>query len=105
MSCNSDEQVPLPELWKGELDPAGLETYLVDLGRVGAITMVVKGAGATMAPDPRSTTLEEIKALSATGKALQLRYVWQDDEWWDTLMPTPAGYRLVRMRQPERPPQ
>jgi hypothetical protein len=51
-------------------------------------------------PDAAGVTLNEARGLLATRavRALQLRYRYEGVDWWDTVMVTSQGFRIVRIR-------
>lgn len=91
----------LPETWESELDDDTLEALFRDIAQTTVLEVLVKGAP-TALTDARRPTLEEARAMLAAGeiRGVQLRYVHDGVEWWDTLLATPTGgVRLVRIRQ------
>jgi hypothetical protein len=48
----------------------------------------------------QSLSLEQARQLLLEGRArgIQIRYHYDGADWWDTLMRTPQGIRLVRIR-------
>ncbi len=62
------------------------------------IDVVYKGPGARRAdPVPATPSLADAHRALASGHAVQLRYRFGGEEWWDTLIGTEAGVRLVRI--------
>ncbi len=91
----------LPPIWKSELDPAGCDALFVDLEQVEMLGVVLRGGPRDMAPDPTKTSLSDARAALGAGSAVQLRYRWEGQEWWDTLTPRQSGVvALVRIRHP-----
>lgn len=93
----------LAELVQAELDAATLDALERDLATLTTVLDVqVKGAAATYAAGTGTALAEALAALRAgTVRGVQVRYAYQQEVWWDTLLRTPAGVRLVRMRAPE----
>ena len=98
-----------PPVQQADLDPETLFRLFRDIGSVTRLVEVVYKTGPQQhAPAPVAATdaveqLRQAKALLLARKVagVQLRYVYQGVEWWDTLMPGPhGGVRLVRMQQP-----
>lgn len=88
---------PLPELYEAMLDEATLAVLLDDITRCGEIRGVqVRIAGRSNLEQ----TWSEAEQLFRTGAAhsLQASYRHGGETWRDTLLRTPAGIRLVRMR-------
>lgn len=93
----------LAELVHAELDTATLDALERDLATLTTVLDVqVKGAAATYAAGTGTALAEALAALRAGAvRGVQVRYAYQQDVWWDTLLRTPAGVRLVRRRAPE----
>ena len=74
------------------------------LGKTRLVEMlgvVLRGGPRDMAPDPTKTSLSDARAALGAGSAVQLRYRWEGQEWWDTLTPRQSGVvALVRIRHP-----
>lgn len=98
----TDDDIPtLAELSGGLLDAPLVDRLFADLSAEAEILAILCKGGARdhgtgVAPD-----LAAARALLAANavRGVQIRYRWQNGEWWDTLMRTPEGVRLVRMRQ------
>ena len=77
---------------------------LADIEAHAEILGVTVKGGATARSDGAPWTLvEAIAALRERRiRGVQIRYRWQGDEWWDTLIADGAGARLVRMKQDYR---
>lgn len=104
---SSDEQpIEFPDLNHAVLDEATLAQYFEDLRLAQVFAVLVKG-GPERYANENSIALETAQKLLAMGlcHGVQIRYLWQDEEWWDTLMQTSEGTRLVRVnhRFPETP--
>jgi hypothetical protein len=81
------------------LDPEMLEQLLRDLQRCAVVQEVrLKGGAMAMTPEKPVPLPEALEALR-TGRALgvQIRYWYDGSNWWDTLMNTPRGVRLIRI--------
>jgi hypothetical protein len=91
---------PLPELHEGDLDRAGVETLFADLAACAEVQHVrTRGAPGSGDAEP---SLDEARdrLLAGTVKAVQIVYRFEGEGWCDTLMATPGGVRVVRVRQP-----
>lgn len=87
-------------LTTAELDPATLAALFSDLATQTTVeTVLVKGDATAYAG---SSGLEEARRLFLAGAhGLQIRYRWQGETWWDTLVRLGDGrIRLVRTRAP-----
>ncbi len=83
------------------VDPATVEQLFVDLEGAAEVLAVMAKGGATDRAHGGALSLEEGRQLfvSKKVKGLQIRYRYEDSEWWDTLMHTPGGVRIVRIEQ------
>jgi hypothetical protein len=99
---DSTGQPTLPELHDALLDAATVEQLFQDLAACARISEIlpkfsrremVREAGTPL-------SLEEARELLMSGRVrgLQIRYRYQDADWWDTLMRQPEGVRIVRIR-------
>ena len=94
------EDVPLADLQDAILEPETFRQLLFDVEtQTQLIEIRVKG-GAVAQATAEVHTLAGARALLESGSALgvQLRYRWQGFEWWDTLIRSPTGIRLVRIQ-------
>ena len=83
----------LPDLHESLLDEATLDQLFVDLEALAEIIEVqLKGAPQRMT-DARSVPLAEAHDLLKSGavRAVQIRYVHEGKQWWDTVMRLPEG--------------
>lgn len=98
-----DDRKALPELTQAVLDPELLERYFDDLTRcVEVLGILPKQAAREYAGSTEGWGLAEAREAVRTGRirGVQIRYLYQDAEWWDTLLcPQPGSVRIVRMRQ------
>jgi len=90
----------LPQVLEAQLGPAELEAYLADLQHVERLTAVVKSGARQHAAEPQRVDIAQVRDLMEAPGALQLRYVWEGGEWWDTLFVTHGPIRLVRIQHP-----
>lgn len=83
------------------IDPATLEQLFVDWAGAAEVLAVMAKGGTTDRAHGGTLSLEEGRALFMDKKVrgLQVRYRYEGSEWWDTLMRTPAGVRIVRIEQ------
>lgn len=99
-SVEADENTPLPDLNEAILDRDTLDQLFRDLEACVRITEIIpKFADRRMVAE-ETVTLAQARELLLDGKArgVQIRYRYEDADWWDTLMNTPQGVRLVRIR-------
>lgn len=90
---------PLPPLTQALLDAPTLAALFADLAEhADVLDVITKGA-------PRRHAAAEVISLDAArealnhGVAVQVRYRWDGAEWLDTLMPSGAGARIVRIQR------
>jgi hypothetical protein len=91
------ETLPIHE---GVLDEATLDQLFNDISQcTELIEVMVKHAPRAYTPEA-AYTLEDARRMLDDGSAMgvQLRYTYNDVQWWDTLIRTPAGVRLVRIQ-------
>jgi len=95
-------QVPLPDLQDAVLSTEQLEALFSDLAEHATIGEIIFKGAATERVDARRkpTLVDAFAALRLdTVRGVQVRYLHEGKEWWDTLMSTPAGVRLVRIER------
>lgn len=100
-SLAADQDIRLPEMSRGKLDAQTLARYFDDLLACAQVfDVLVKGAPERYA-DTKSFPLALARQLFDDGlvRGLQIRYRYDGDEWWDTLMRADAEVILVRVRQ------
>jgi hypothetical protein len=93
----------LPELRDAVLDDAKVAELFRDYRRCVEVREILVKQGAGRVHDSPSPSLEQAEQLvsSRQVRGIQIRYRYQDQTWWDTLMPGPAGVRLVRILHSE----
>ena len=92
----------LPPLQQTVLDPATVQDLFRDLAACTQIIAIRPKTRAEGHIDAAATlTLDDAAAGLRDGsfRAVQVRYRYEDQEWCDTLMSTPAGLRVVRICQ------
>ena len=97
---SADSAMELPELQDAVLDPATLTQLFHDIEHCTELLAIIPKYGKT------DHVLEEVLTLTQARtqlelrqvRGIQLRYRHNGSEWWDTLMLTSAGVRLVRIR-------
>lgn len=94
---------PLPDLYGGTLDEAGLEALFADLQ---AIPEVI-AAQVRVAGRAEGVALGRAVEMFRGGEtpALQVQYRFDGGVWRDTVMRVPGGARLVRIREEDSPDQ
>ena len=90
----------LPQLQQVEVDDALLDALVTDLTALTEILAVMPKASAGRIVPQNVPLAEGVQQLrDNTLRGLQVRYRYEGDEWWDTLMQTPNGIRLTRIKQ------
>ncbi len=91
---------PLPELHQSTLDAETLDALFADLEACTEILAVLPKAG------PGHTQPENIaladgrdQLLSGQLRGLQIRYRYQGEEWWDTLIHRGNSIHITRIQQ------
>jgi hypothetical protein len=90
----------LPPLQQTELDPATLARLFSDLAQCTQVLAVVPRREArTLAPEQTISLDAAASALNAgTVRGIKIRYLYENREWTDTLLPVAPGCtRLVRI--------
>jgi hypothetical protein len=100
----------LPEMVPAALDGLAVESLFTELAFETTVLGILLRApdseiserGGASAPNLR---VAKDAILSGRASGVQLRYVHDGIEWWDTLMRTPGdkGFRVVRVKKPGRP--
>ncbi|MFB6264067.1 MAG: hypothetical protein ABEL76_10655 [Bradymonadaceae bacterium] len=94
--------IDFPELCQSTLGDETLAKYFDDLEQVADIREIRVKAAARARADEKPTDLKDARRLLRSGevRGIQLRYVWQQEAWWDTLMQTPEGVQITRVQPP-----
>lgn len=99
---SSDGPAPLPDLLQSVLGPTDLDALFRDIGSLTRVLEIIPKHGPRdHVPDaPVSLSLDEARTLLDSGAicGLQIRYVHDNTQWWDTLLRTPEGVRIVRIQ-------
>ena len=92
-----EQPVALPELVEGTVDATLLEQLVRDLTSLTTIQEIqLKGGAASHAERSHVGLPEAVDLLVG----LQVRYLWQNVGWIDTLLRTPGGIKIVRTKEP-----
>ena len=94
-----DSDIEFPDMHQGLLDDDTVEQYFRDLEHAQVFQVLVKGAPQKYAGQERFE-LSQGRDLFSGGeiRGLQIRYLWDGTVWWDTLMCSPRGTRIVRVQ-------
>jgi len=97
-----DEPLPkLPDLNDARLDWTEVEALLRDIASLTRILEIVpRFAARGFVGETPAISLDQARELLAQGavRGVQIRYHYDQAEWWDTLMPVDGQFRLVRIR-------
>lgn len=90
----------LPPMNDALLDDSALADLFRDVQHLAQLDEIIIKTGPGHVNDQQSVSLEEAQRLltEKSVRGVQLRYRHQNTTWWDTLMPTPNGVRLVRIK-------
>ncbi len=96
--------VPVAPLHDAWLDERALAQLCFDLAHAAELVAVLERGARGAAPKHHPATaagLEAVRAGLVAGSvtAVQVRYRFDGEEWWDTLARGPAGFRLIRISQ------
>ncbi len=94
---------PLPDVFRGELDPAGLGRLFSDLAGFATLDEVrVKGPPGRRCMEDTPTLGDALaRLLSGDVRGVQVRYTFEGRGWCDTVLVLSAGrYALTRLRAP-----
>jgi hypothetical protein len=93
------ENVTLPQLQDAILDPEMLEQLFQDIQRCTVVDEVQLKGGPMVMVSGQAVPLDEARSALHEGRVLgiQIRYWYNGAHWWDTLMRTPKGIRLIRI--------
>jgi hypothetical protein len=95
----SESAPRLPALQQTVLDAATLDALFRDLATCTQILAVIPKGSAQGYANEKAITLADARVGLDAGsfRGVQVRYRYDDKEWCDTLLATPAGVRLVRI--------
>jgi len=96
-----DAPLKLPDLNTTMLEAAQVEQLLRDIELCTQIKEIIpKFAARGQVSETASVTLAQARELLASRavRGLQLRYSYENADWWDTLMLVGDQFRLVRIR-------
>ena len=101
---STQQQFQLPPLHQSVLDQTTVEQLFRDIKQCTKIIEVVPKFGRGHVDEQR-ISLEQAAQLLREKKvrAVQLRYLYDGSEWWDTLIPGPDGVKVVRIRHDAGP--
>ena len=89
-----------PELQQATLDPATFEQLFIDLATHTEVLGIHAKGRATAYAGNDHLDLRGARAALLAGvvRGVQIRYRFQEVEWWDTLLAIDGAIRLVRTR-------
>jgi len=100
---SAEEEIALPPLHLADIDLAKVRELFTDVDALGeGLEIVLKHGAEAHVGGAACTSLADAERLLASGAVLglQLRYQYRGGDWWDTIMRTPDGFRLVRIQHP-----
>ena len=89
---------PLPEMREAILSRDEVRALVADLQAHTRVISTLCKAGPQQQTPPGSIPLEAAieQFFERSVSAIQIRYAYDGHEWTDTLLNTPAGFRMVR---------
>lgn len=95
----ADPAPRLPDVQQAVLDSATLQALFRDLAQFTQILAVIPKMAAAAMVAEQGIDLDNARAglISGTYRGVQVRYRYDNQEWCDTLLNTPAGIKLVRI--------
>lgn len=97
-----DSGIRLSEIKEAVLDDAELRTLFADIATYGKVQEVTMKASPRSIPDVVRRLPElYLKLIERRVYGAQIRYEFENACWLDTLITTPGGCRLVRVRLPD----
>jgi hypothetical protein len=99
-STVEQDQPKLADLHEAILDAATLERLFQDLAFCTEIIEIIPRYARHLLVAEQTVSLDQARELLLSGEArgVQIRYRYEGAQWWDTLMRTPEGVRIVRIR-------
>lgn len=97
----NEPDVPLPPLHIADIDGETVRELFLDVESLGEhLEIVIKHSSEGHVDRGPCTSLTDAitQLLLGTALGVQLRYRFQGADWWDTLMRTAEGFRLVRIQ-------
>lgn len=95
----TEANAPLPELQNEVISWETVDSLLDDIvATTRLFAVLVKSAAGAMA-ESADRDLAAARRSLVGGQAVQLRYLYDGAEWWDTLIPVGDAVRIVRVRQ------
>lgn len=99
-SHSKDTPPHLPELQQSILDDQTLQQVFTDIDACTKVLQVIPKQTTTGYIEPRNIPLDHGYNLITQRKlrALQIRYLYDNAEWWDTVISLPQGFKIVRIK-------
>lgn len=89
---------PLPAVDEGLLDAVGLRALLDDIQACTTVREVQVKGGPTRRADDADLDGARRALLAGEVRGVQIRYEHEGKTWCDTVLVTPRGYKVVRIR-------
>lgn len=92
--------IELPTLQDTLLDDATVDRLFADIAELTRVLEVIPKTAERGYVGTGCISIQQARAMlrSRNCRAIQLRYIHDGAQWWDTLMPRPGGTRIVRIR-------
>lgn len=97
-----DGEIDFPEVRQSRIGSDQLAAYFDDLRQVADVQEVRLKAGARDKAGDATAGLERARSLLLAGevRGIQIRYVWQGEAWWDTLIRKSRDVEMTRVQPP-----
>jgi hypothetical protein len=95
-----ERTLELPELNQAVLDAPTVDALFEDIHRCAQLIEVIVKHSTRSYASEGSFTAQQARQMLEDGSAssVQIRYFFEDAQWWDTLIRTGDGFRVVRIR-------
>jgi hypothetical protein len=90
----------MPELTQARLDAATLDQLFIDIATCTKVIDVTAKLAATQMAPQRKLSLDDAHELIRTRgvRGVQIRYLYDGSEWWDTIIVNGDEVRVVRIQ-------
>lgn len=98
----TEPEIEFPEMVEENIDISTLMTLVSDLTNVAHIEQViVKGGEFELASQGDISLPDAVELLlDKKVRGVQIRYRWDNIDWFDTLLNAPQGVKIVRVKAP-----
>lgn len=94
----SDDACQLPNVFTGQLTSAQFDELVEQWRTTRLLAVLIRQPGAQRANPDTHTLDQAVHCFRQQHVGIQVRYLHEGREWWDTLKPTSGGAQLVRIQ-------